>query len=129
MEYKENQFLEIYYEKMKEDTLSSQDLYPLVTVITNFMQDKKVYEDSASNIYNALHIVAENLGIDVKAKYTRFPKGSNQLKRNLKIVEPMLKTNLISLEYYNYTKNDRKFTKNASIIKITQKESQAKLEF
>ncbi len=129
MGYSKNEFLNAYYTKLEEETISSQESYPLVFAIDNLMQSKKLVEDTASNIYKELTDIAQNNGIDIFSKYVRFPKGSNKLRKHLKIVEPMLKQHLIFTEAYNYTKSDGKFTKNASIIKITRKESQTTLEF
>ncbi len=126
---KENEFLNAYYEKLAEESILSQESYPLVFAINNLMQGKKLVEDTASNIFKELTDIAQSNGIDINTRYVSFPKGSNKLRNHLQIVEHMLKQQLIFTESYNYTKSDGKFTKNASIIRITRKEAQTTLEF
>ena len=126
--YKKNEFLNRYYEKLKEERLESQDAYPIISVMLYFMDKKEMYEDTASNLYSELSKTAEQLGIDLKSKFIRFPKSSNRLVRDLRIVEPYLKTSEISIESYHYTKNDGKFTKHASIVKISKIPDQDNLD-
>ncbi len=128
MGYKPNKFLNRYSEKLKEDVIESEDAYPIVTTILNLMQNTKIFQDSVSQTYKELRLRAENLGIDIKSQYVRFPKGSNKLRSALIQVKPILDANLISYDFFRYTKNDNKFPKGDFILRITKRDIQTKLK-
>lgn len=115
------QFLEAYYNKLREGTLNAKDHYQIVNIIQILMEDKKEYESTISSLYGMIKELAVQEGIEINSKYVHFPKSSNQLTRELKLVNPLL-TNLgLTVELFHYTKNDRKYTKNSSIVKIRKK--------
>lgn len=119
---KQDQFLESYHNKLKEGTLNAKDQYPIVNIIQNFMEDKKEFESTISSLYMTIKELAERDGIEVNSKYVHFPKSSNQLSRELKLVNPLLNNLGFVVELSHYTKNDGKYTKNASIVKIKKKD-------
>lgn len=123
----ENEFLNSYYEKLKEGSISSHDTYPLVTTIQSFMDGKEEYENTVANLYHHLVTKAEDTGINLQSKYIRFPRSPNKLKKDLVIVDSLLRNIGFIVETYHYTKNDGKFTKNTSIVKITRKDAQTPL--
>ena len=125
--FEKNRFLGRYYEKLKEETVKTQDAYPIISAIQNLMSDKEVYEDSATELYSKLCYIAENLGINTKDKFTKFPKGSNKLINHLKSVESNLRTSGLNISTYYYTKRDNRYTLNSSVIKISKKEIQKTL--
>jgi hypothetical protein len=125
--YSENEFLNGYYQKLSEGNISSQDSYPIVNAIQSFMEGKESWENTASNLYQHLVTVAQDQGVDLQSKYVRFPKSSNKLTRELVIVDSLLKNIGFVVEAYHYSKNDAKFTKNTTIVKITRKSSQSPL--
>jgi hypothetical protein len=125
--HKENKFLDTYYDKLKQERISSQDAYPIISCIQTFMDNIEQYENTISNFYIELKTVANDLGIDIKDKYVRFPKSSNKVSHDLKIVESNLQKLGLIFEISRYNNRDGKFTKGSSIIKISQKDTQTSL--
>ncbi|HWP78974.1 MAG TPA: hypothetical protein VNL34_04930 [Candidatus Nitrosotenuis sp.] len=123
----ENEFLQRYYEKINEGNISSQDSYPIVGAIQSFMIERESWEGMAANLYHHLVTTAQNQDIDLQSKFVRFPKSPNKLTKELVIVQPLLKSIGFSVEMYRYTKNDGKFMKNTSIVRISRKEYQSPL--
>ena len=119
----DNTFLERYHEKLKEESISAQESYPLVSSLLTFMEHKTMYEDAASSLYGSLAEIANEAGVDTKSRFISFPRSSNKLTKHLKIVDSILKSCGITVQTYHYTKNDGRFTKHASIVKITKKPS------
>ncbi len=123
----DNDFLNAYYNKLDEASISSQDSYPLVTVLEYFMKEQDTYEGSAAELYKSLVNIANNLEIDIHSNYVRFPGASNKLKKSFKEIDSMLKTNGLKVSSFPWTLNDPKYTKHATIFKITKQNSQMKL--
>ena len=119
----DNTFLERYHEKLKEESISAQESYPIVSSLLTFMEHRTVYEDAASSLYGSLAEIANESGVDTKSRFISFPRSSNKLTKHLKIVDSILKSCGITVQTYHYTKNDGRFTKHASIVKITKKPS------
>lgn len=127
--HKDNQFLKSYHDKLNQANISAKDSYPIIESMQIFMKDKKNYLDSASNIYTKLSEIAqEELKINLKERYVKFPKNANQITKHLKLVQPLLKSAGFIVESFHWTKNDPSFTKNTSMIKIIKIESQTILE-
>jgi len=125
--YPKNEFLNRYREKLSEGNISSQDSYPIVNAIQSFMDEKESWENTASSLYQHLVTVAQAQGVDLQSKYVRFPKSSNKLTRELTIVDSLLRNLGFVIQTYHYSKNDGRFTKNSTIIKITRRSSQSNL--
>ncbi len=125
--YKENQFLDAYYEKLNEASISTQDYYPLVTILDNFMKERDSYEGSATELHGSLSNLADTLDIDIHSKFVRFPKASNKLRKHFQEIDSLLRTNGLIVTRSNWTSNDPKYTKNVTIFKITKQYSQMKL--
>jgi hypothetical protein len=125
--YSENEFLTRYYEKLNEGNISSYDSYPIVNTIQFFMENKDFWEGTVSSLYQHLTTIAHDQGVDLQSKYVRFPKSSNKLTKEFVIVDSLLKNLGFTIETYHYSKSDGKFTKNATIAKITRKSSQSSL--
>lgn len=89
---------------------------------------KETHENTTSNLHFELSKITEELGIDLKSRFIRYPKSSNKLVKHLKMVHPFLKTSGILVESYHYTKGDGKFTKHASIVRLTKKQDQDNLD-
>jgi len=123
-----NDFLNRYHEKLDEDTIESQESYPAIFAILELMEHRNEYEDSMSNFYGEISHRLESSGIDLKERYLRFPKSSNKLRKHLIVLEPILKTNDIKIVFYSNTKNDDKYTKNATIVKITKRTRQKTID-
>ncbi len=126
--YQENVFLDLYYKKLNEGNVSSLDQYPIVTCIQSFMENKDIYENTAHSLYNELVTIAKDEGIDLNSRSVRFPKAPNKLKKDVVMTETFLRSMGFSVEMYHYSKNDGKFKKNASIIKISRRNKQASLD-
>jgi len=124
---RDNEFLNAYYNKLNEASISTQDSYPLVTVLEHFMKEQDDYEGSASDLHKSLVNIANALEIDIHSKYVRFPKAPNKLKKSFKEIDSMLKANGLKVSSFHWTSNDPKYTKNATIFKIKKRYSQLKL--
>jgi len=124
-----NEFLQRYNEKLSEVNISSQDSYPIVNAIQFFMENKDTWEGTASSLYQHLIRIADDQGVDRQSKYVRFPKSPNYLTKELIVIQPLLRNQDIITESYHYTKNDGRFTKNASVVKIMKKTRQDTLRF
>jgi len=123
-----NKFLEQYYEKIIQRNISNQENYPLIDTIQILMKDKKYHQESALNFFkNVSQIAEEELKINLKDRFVKFPKHYNQVTKHLKVVKPLLKTSGFDVVTFHWTKEDPTFTKNASIIRITKIEPQKKL--
>ena len=122
-----NEFLKLFHEKMIQGKITSQDAYPIISSIMILMKNKTTYENTASKLYKDLVYIAEEEGVNVKSKYVRFPKSSSRLTRDLRVVEQLLRTMNLFVETYYYGKNDSRFTKHASIVKIIKKSDQTTL--
>ncbi|KFM21485.1 DNA primase protein [Marine Group I thaumarchaeote SCGC AAA799-B03] len=118
--YEPNSFLETFYEKQKQTSIASIDSQPLVETILRLMDDKTEYENTMSNCYKTLVAKATELDIDTKSQYVRFPKASNQVSKQLVTLKPILRKIGIIVEIYTYTKNDKKYIKNNTIVKFTK---------
>lgn len=128
MENPPNKFLEQYYQKITQGNISAQESYPIIETIQILMKDKKIHQDSALNFYKDVSRIAEQeLGINLKDRFVRFPKNANQVTKHLKVVKPLLKTSGFDVLTFHWTKEDRSFTKNASIVRIIKIEPQKKL--
>jgi len=121
-------FLDRYSEKLKEESIKSQDAYPIISAIQSLMNDRESYEDSASNLYATLKEITESNGVDLKTQWVKFPKGSNKLVKHLKTVQSNLNTGGFVIETYHYTKHDKKYTQNTSMVRIQRKQNQQTLE-
>lgn len=128
MGVKDNEFLNAYYNKLNEANISSQDSYPLVIVLDHFMKEQDNYEGSAADLHKSLVNIAESLEIDIHPKFVKFPRAPNKLKQHFKQIDLMLKTNGLKVTSFHWTSNDPKYTKNATVFKITKQYSQMKLE-
>jgi len=118
--YEPNSFLETFYEKQKQTSIESIDSQPLVETILRLMDDRTEYENTMSNCYKTLVAKATELDIDTKSQYVRFPKASNQVSKQLVTLKPILRKIGIVVEIYTYTKNDKKYIKNNTIVKFTK---------
>ncbi len=123
-----NKFLEQYQQIIIQGNISAQKSYPIIDAIQILMKDKKIHQDSALNFYNDIcEIAVQDLKVNLKDRFVKFPKHYNQVTNHLKVVKPLLKTSGFDFDHFNWTKEDSTFTKNASIITITKIESQKKL--
>lgn len=126
--HSENSFLDSYHRKMAEGQISQIDSHPIVAAIQKFMEAREQYENTASHLYQELVTIAANSGTDINSRYVRFPKTSSYMIKELKIVDPLLKTIDFMVETYHYTKSDGKFGKNVSIVRITRRNAQSTLD-
>lgn len=125
---KPNEFLKDYHDKVIQQNISNQENYPIIEAINILMKHKKTHEDSALNLFNDVCTIAEeDLKINLKDRFIKFPKHYNQITKHLKVVKPLLKTLGFDVESYHWTLEDPKFTKHASIVKLTTIEKQKKL--
>ncbi len=121
--YDDNQFLESYYDKLKEGTLDAKESHLIVDTIMSLMEKKNRYENTVSNLFSSIKQIAENNGIEIYSKHVWFPKTPSQLGKELKIVNPLLGHLGLSVDQYHYTQGDE-FTRNASMILIQKKDYQ-----
>jgi hypothetical protein len=114
--YEPNSFLEKFYEKQKQTSIESIDSQPLVAAIEGLLDNRLEYENTIANCFKILVSRAQELGIDTKSQYVKFPKAPNQLSKQLTILKPTLRKLGINIETSHYTKNDGKYTKNSRIV-------------
>lgn len=126
--YTKNNFLTSYHGKTIDGQISLMGSHPTVSLIQSFMENKESYENTISHLYQELTSIAVKSDIDIHSRYIRFPKTSNYLTKELKIVDPAIKAIGFTVEIYSYTKSDGKFTKHASIVRITRKLIQSTLD-
>lgn len=126
--YTENSFLDSYRRKTIDGQISLVASHPVVSLFQSFMENKEFYENTIGHLYQELVSIAAKSDIDINSRYIRFPKTSNYLTKELKIVDPAIKAIGFIIEIYPYTKSDGMFTKHASIIRITRKATQSTLD-
>ncbi|MCH7561187.1 MAG: hypothetical protein IIC67_07465 [Thaumarchaeota archaeon] len=123
-----NKFLKEYYAKVNQRNISNQENYPIIQTIQILMKNRTFYEDSALNIFTELSKIAEDkLLINLKDRFIKFPKHYNMITKHLKVIKPLLKTSGFDVINYHWTKQDPKFDKNTSIIRISKIEPQKTL--
>lgn len=123
-----NKFLKEYYAKVNQRNISNQENYPIIQAIQILMKSRTFYEDSALNIFTELSKIAEDkLMINLKDRFIKFPKHYNMITKHLKVIKPLLKTSGFDVVNYHWTKQDPKFDKNTSIIRISKIEPQKTL--
>jgi len=127
--YKQNEFLEAYDRKLKEDVINQKDQHIIVNLIETIMEGKDVYENQAKTLLSELTFLAKDEDIDIKSQYVYFPKLPNQLTRELTIVDPILKRLGFLVETYPYNKRDGVFKRNSRIVKISRTNYQEPLTF
>ncbi|MDE1766944.1 MAG: hypothetical protein KGI27_11855 [Thaumarchaeota archaeon] len=126
--YDANSFLDSYHRKLTEGQISLIDSHPAVGLIQSLMENREQYENTISHLHQEITGIAVKSGIEINSKYIRFPKTPSYLKKELKIVEPLIKTIGFVVETYHYTKNDGRFTKNSSIVRISRRAVQSTLD-
>ena len=92
------------------------------------MKEQQIWEGSAAELHTSLSHLAEAIEIDIHSKYVRFPKAPNKLRKHFQEIDSLLRTNGLIVNSYHWTSNDPKYTKNATIFKITKQFSQMKLD-
>jgi len=123
-----NKFLQEFHDKVIQQNISNKENYPMIEAIQILMKNKKSHEDSALNFFNDISKIADKeLKINLKDRFIKFPKHYNQITKHLKVVKPLLKTLGFDVDSYYWTLEDPKFTKHASIVKLTKIEKQKTL--
>ena len=89
------------------------------------MEGKTEHKDSVSNLYNEIRTKAIQNGLDLKEKYVSFPKAANQLKDRMTDVGTIFDNLGIGFEFWNNT-DDKDFTKNIKMVKLTNENLPAK---
>lgn len=125
--YDENQFLSSYHKKLEEANATSQESFPLILVVIHLMKDKNVYEGTAKDLHGLLEHLAHALEIDIHSKHVLFPKAPNKLWKSFQEIDGMLKQNGIDIRKFQWTSNDSRYMKNATIFKITKTVIQSRL--
>lgn len=125
MNQEPNVFLNKFHEKQKSNSISIRDTHPIVQAIELLMDNRDVYEDSAQRCFNNLRNMACNLEIEHNNRYVKFPKSSNRLVPELIMIEPILKKLGYDISIETYTRNDKRFTKNSTVITIRKIQNQS----
>jgi hypothetical protein len=119
---KKGEFGEMLLNKISEGQNSITDNYPIVSCITILMNNHRILEDTAQNMFSRLCEIAEENKIDTRNKFNKFPTNSSRLVKDLIVVDSLLKTNEIHTSLSHYNKRDGKYPRNASIIKFEKNE-------
>lgn len=113
-------FIEMYTKRIKLDALDIVNSYPIFGIVQKMMNDIPKYEDTISNFYDYLksHAVDEN--IDTKSAESKFPKGPNKVREQIKILRPTFKALgfNITLTKNTITNKEKTWSKGAMIIRI-----------
>lgn len=124
----ENQFVSSYHKKLEEASVTSQESFPLITVVDYLMKEKNEYEGTAKDLHALLVSFAHALDIDIHSKYVIFPKAPNKLWKSFQEIDEMLKRVGFKVRKFSWTTNDPKYMKNATIFKISKTVVQSTLE-
>ena len=116
--YEKNTFGKIYEEKMKVTSIENKDAHPIIEIIENLMLEKKVYEDTVSNLFTYIKSQAISKGIDPKDRFVSFPKAANQLIDRMTDVATIFDNLGLKFTTWNNT-NNKEIGKNVKVIKIT----------
>ena len=116
--YEKNTFGTIYKEKMKKTSIENKDAHPIIEIIENLMLEKKVYEDTVSNLFTYIKSQAISKGIDPKDRFVSFPKAANQLIDRMTDVATIFDNLGLKFTTWNNTDN-KEIGKNVKVIKIT----------
>ena len=113
-------FIEIYSERITTDSLDIVNYYPIFQLVQKMMENIPKYEDTISKFYDYLksHAVDEN--IDTKSAESKFPKGANKVREQIKMLRPTFKQLglEITLTKNTITQKDKSWSKGAMIIRI-----------
>lgn len=113
-------FIRIYTERIKTDSLDIVNSYPIFQLVQKMMEIIPKYEDTISNLYDYLksHAVDEN--IDTKSAESKFPKGANKVREQIKMLRPTFKQLglEITLTKNTITQKDKSWSKGAMIVRI-----------
>lgn len=96
MGYQENEFLDAYYKNIRLQTQQAIDANVVASVIVYFMEEKKEWIGTASELLDKLKTKAEEMKIDIKSSY--WPKASHILSRRLNQIKTNLRSIGISIE-------------------------------
>lgn len=113
-------FINYYRERLQADSLEAINNYPIFGLVQKMMENRDVYEDSVSAFYQILCSYAEDVGINIKSKYVKFPQAPNKIRWHIVTLRTNFRTVGLEIVLYTYTLNDRKYTKGTQIIKISK---------
>ena len=114
--YKKNQFIDSYNENVNLQTEAAIEGTPLGIAIKTFMQDKRKWNGTISDLLSELEFLAGDLTIDTRDEL--WPKAPHTLWRRLKEIEAHLrnlKSGPITLQ--RYILNQENNTKGIEILK------------
>jgi len=115
------QFIEIYKKRILQDALDVVDTYPIVSLVQGLMKNKtEPYEDSIGNFHHLMKTLASNESIDIKSKYSRFPKAPNKVTQQLMILRQVFQKLGFVIHIRRYWEKEEKFTKGTHLIKISK---------
>jgi len=107
-----NQFVSSYHNKLEDASVTSQESFPLITVIDHLMKEKNEYEGTAKDLHALLVNFARVLDIDIHSKYVIFPKAPNKLWKSFQEIDGMLKRIGLRVRKFPWTSSDPKYMKN-----------------
>jgi len=122
-------FIQVYKERLIHESLDIINSYPIFPLIQTMMKSRsEPYEDSVSNFHHLISTLADNEGVDVKSRYSKFPKAPNKVSQQMKILRPVFRKLGIEINFTKWTINEPKYTKGTAIIKISNSsDSQVKV--
>lgn len=113
-------FIKVYTERIKLDALDIVNSYPIFKIVQKMMDDIPKYEDTISNFYDYLKNHAIEQDIDIKSAESKFPKGPNKVREQIKILRPTFKElgfDITLIRNNNPTK-EKVWNKGVMIIRI-----------
>lgn len=119
--YEKNAFLERYKEKREKQSYESIESFPIVQQIRRFMENRKkdeIYQGYTAAFYQALTILANEVGVNTKRKESGWPQKPQFLTTQINRLKPELRNLGFELEIGPYTKRDGNFDHARSVITI-----------
>ncbi len=139
--YRPFEFVEAYNNNLTKNYLTAGDSHPIVEYLekivsgeikqsnfTDIIKEGNMYVVSADNFYSGLKEFAITKGFDTYSKFSNFPRHSNKLSGYVQKIAPILDAANLSVSFDSYAKNDGKFKKNNTIIKIKAQYQQDSLK-
>ena len=113
-------FVKIYKEKLEMDSIKLADSYPIINLISKFMENKDKYESTVRDFYTEIVSMANQHNIEINSKYVRFPKAPNQFSNQINQLKSTLRKYDLEIRIGSYNSRDGKYPRGQSIINITK---------
>ncbi len=118
------QFIEIYKKRIDQDALDVVNTYPIISLVQGYMKNRtEPYENSIRNFHHLMKTLADDEGIDIKSKFSRFPKAPNKVTQQLMVLRQVFRKLGYVIDigsHLRYWGKEGKYTKGTHLIKISK---------